>query len=269
MMCSINLSPSESNEEGGSITLINVLVRLIGVNDIKSSPVPTESDATPVEIADEIPEEDHTESSVKSLVEAKGDFQKAPELGFEVVSEPACNEATDPITSTVNDVQPTPLPSVDVPLPSTDAPLSPANAPLPSTDAPLPPANAPLPPANAPLSPPDTPLPSANAPLPSADVQEMSGDDDTLIMMDSDDSDNVDTATLNDLALHSLQRRARLLSANNQDSSVPSHSRNCLSADFTQSSPPLQSQLESTFSYCPILQLLHEGDVSLLHSIHL
>lgn len=229
-MCSINLSPSESNEEGGLITLINVLVRLIGVNDIKSSPVPTESDATPVEITDEVPEEDHTESSVKSLVEAKGDFQKAPELGFEVVSEPACNEATDPITSTVNDVQPTPLPSVDVPLHST------------------------------------------NAPLPSADVQEMSGDDDTLIMMDSDDSDNVDTATaatLNDLALHSLQRRARLLSANNQDSSVPSHSRNCLSADFTQSSPPLQSQLESTFSYCPILQLLHEGDVSLLHSIHL
>ena len=243
-MCSINLSPSESNEEGGLITLINVLVRLIGVNDIKSSPVPTESDATPVETTDEVPEEDHTESSVKSLVEAKGDFQKAPELGFEVVSEPACNEATDPITSTVNDVQPTPLPSVDVPLHSTDAPL-------PSTDA---------------------PLPSTDAPLPSTDVQEMSGDDDTLIMMDSDDSDNVDTATaatLNDLALHSLQRRARLLSANNQDSSVPSHSRNCLSADFTQSSPPLQSQLESTFSYCPILQLLHEGDVSLLHSIHL
>lgn len=236
-MCSINLSPSESNEEGGPITLINVLVRLIGVNDIKSSPVPTESDATPVETTDEVPEEDHTESSVKSLVEAKGDFQKAPELGFEVVSEPACNEATDPITSTVNDVQPTPLPSVDVPLHSTDAPL-----------------------------------PSTDAPLPSTDVQEMSGDDDTLIMMDSDDSDNVDTATaatLNDLALHSLQRRARLLSANNQDSSVPSHSRNCLSADFTQSSPPLQSQLESTFSYCPILQLLHEGDVSLLHSIHL
>lgn len=236
-MCSINLSPSESNEEGGSITLINVLVRLIGVNDIKSSPVPTESDATPVETTDEVPEEDHTESSVKSLVEAKGDFQKAPELGFEVVSEPACNEATDPITSTVNDVQPTPLPSVDVPLHSTDALL-----------------------------------PSTDAPLPSTDVQEMSGDDDTLIMMDSDDSDNVDTATaatLNDLALHSLQRRARLLSANNQDSSVPSHSRNCLSADFTQSSPPLQSQLESTFSYCPILQLLHEGDVSLLHSIHL
>ena len=110
------------------------------------------------------------------------------------------------------------------------------------------------------------------APVSSTDVQEMPADDDTLIVMDSDDSDEVDTttaATLNDLALHSLQRRARLLSANTQDSSTPSHTRNCLSEDLTLSSPPPHSPLESTFKYCPILQLLHEGDVRESYSIHL
>ena len=102
------------------------------------------------------------------------------------------------------------------------------------------------------------------APVSSTDVQEMPADEDTLIVMDSDDSDEVDTttaATLNDLALHSLQRRARLLSANTQDTTTPSHTRNCLSEDLTLSSPTPHSPLESTFKYCPILQLLHEGDV--------
>ena len=89
-------------------------------------------------------------------------------------------------------------------------------------------------------------------------------DEDTLIVMDSDsdDLDDETAATLNNLTLNSLQRRVQ----SGAQPSAPTHSRNCLSEDYSHVSP--QSPLEASFSFCPLLQLIHESDVGLSHAAH-
>lgn len=85
-------------------------------------------------------------------------------------------------------------------------------------------------------------------------------DEDTLIVMDSDsdDLDDETAATLNNLTLHSLQRRVQ----SGGQPSLPTHSRNCFSEDYSHA-PAAQSPLEASFSYCSLLQLIHESDVGL------
>lgn len=238
---SINLSPSESNEGGESIALINVLVRFMVKCDTKSSPVPTEGSEEGVDSA-ESPVENTEVGPVESPVETTTEnIEVGP------VVEPGEGFVKNTTENTeVGLVENTETGSVENTTENASTSLE----------------------ASASQEGPKIQL----APVSSTDVQEMPADDDTLIVMDSDDSDEVDTttaATLNDLALHSLQRRARLLSANTQDSCTPSHTRHCLSEDLSLSSPPPHSPLESTFKYCPILQLLHEGDVRESYSIHL
>ena len=85
-------------------------------------------------------------------------------------------------------------------------------------------------------------------------------EEDTLIVMDSDsdDLDDETAATLNNLTLHSLQRRVQ----SGSPSVAPTHLRNCLSEDYSRAPAP-QSPLEASFSYCSLLQLIHESDVGL------
>lgn len=85
-------------------------------------------------------------------------------------------------------------------------------------------------------------------------------EEDTLIVMDSDsdDLDDETAATLNNLTLHSLQRRVQ----SGSPSAAPTHLRNCLSEDYSRAPAP-QSPLEASFSYCSLLQLIHESDVGL------
>ena len=229
---SINLSPSESNEGGESIALINVLVRFMVKCDTKSSPVPTEGSEEGVDSA-ESPVENTEVGPVESPVETTTEnIEVGPvvEPGEGFVKNTTENTEVGPVENTETG-------SVENTTENASTSLE----------------------ASASQEGPKIQL----APVSSTDVQEMPADDDTLIVMDSDDSDEVDTttaATLNDLALHS---------ANTQDSCTPSHTRHCLSEDLSLSSPPPHSPLESTFKYCPILQLLHEGDVRESYSIHL
>ena len=198
---SINLSPSESNEGGESIALINVLVRFMVKCDTKSSPVPTEGSEEGVDSA-ESPVENTEVGPVESPVETTTEnIEVGPvvEPGEGFVKNTTENTEVGPVENTET-----------------------------------------------------------------GSVENTTENASTSLEVDT-----TTAATLNDLALHSLQRRARLLSANTQDSCTPSHTRHCLSEDLSLSSPPPHSPLESTFKYCPILQLLHEGDVRESYSIHL